>query len=79
VLKRFFGDPLVHTPAKADFPQQVAQVDTQVSLQNLHNISGQLVSVLCHSESEKVLPRVCMELPAFKFSPFTPCSIPAHL
>ena len=43
----------------------------------LHNFSGQPVPVLCHPHS-KVLPHVCMVLPAFPYLPVVPCSVAAH-
>lgn len=54
---------------KSRFSTQVAQVSIQVGLEylqrRLHNISGQPAPVLCHLDSEEVLPCVSMELPVF--------------
>ena len=39
----------------------------------LHNLPGQPVPVLCHSQSEEVLPHVQTELPMLQFVPVAPC------
>ena len=44
----------------------------------LHNLSGQRVPVLLHSESKIVLPCVNVELPVLSFLPVAPSSIAAR-
>jgi len=44
----------------------------------IHNTSGQPVPVLCHPQSNEVLPRVQMELPVLQFVPIVPCPVAGH-
>jgi len=44
----------------------------------LHNLSGRPAPVLHHSDSEGILPWVCMELPVFQFLPVAPGPVVAH-
>lgn len=69
-----------NTSAKTDFLQQVTQESIQVCLeyfQEIHNLSDQLIRVLCCSQI-KVFPQVCMKLPMFQFAPVAPCPITGH-
>ena len=59
--------------------QQAAQDRGQVGLEylqkrRLHNLSGHPVPVLCHPQSEEVLPHVQLELPV----PVAPCPVAGH-
>ena len=40
----------------------------------LHYLSGQLVPVLCDSQSKDVLPHVCVKLAV----PLAPCPVPGY-
>jgi len=44
----------------------------------LHNLSGQPVPVLCHSQSEEDLPHVQMELPMVQFVPLALIHVTGH-
>ena len=65
-------DHRVQTPAKAGSLKLVAQESIQVGFEYLqrrpHSLSGQLVPVLCHPDSEEILPHICMELPVHVMS-----------
>jgi len=57
--------------------EQAAQDLVQTSFEHLqrrrvHSTSGQIVPVLCHSQSEEVFPHVQMELPMLLFMPVFP-------
>ena len=63
--------------------EQAAQDPIQASLQylqrrRLHNLPGQPVPVLCHPQSEEVLPQVQTELPMLQFVPVAPCLVTGH-
>ena len=58
--------------------QQAAQELVQAGLEylqrrRLHNLPGQPVPVLCHPQSEEVLPHVHMQLPVLQFVAIAPC------
>ena len=64
---------------KQGLPQQAAQDIVQMGLEylqrrRLHNPSGQPFPVLCHPQSEEVLPHVQTELPMLQFVPVAPSS-----
>ena len=70
-------------PPKQGHLQQAAEDIVQVGLEylqrrRLHNLPGQPVPVLCHPQSEEVLPHVQMELPVPQFVPVAPCPVPGH-
>jgi len=44
----------------------------------LHNLSGQPVTVLCHSQSKEVLPHVQVELLLLRIVPISPCPVAGH-
>jgi len=63
--------------------QQAAQEYVQAGLEylqrsRLHNLPGQPVPVLRHSQREEVLPHVQMELPVLQFVPIAPCPVTGH-
>ena len=63
--------------------EHIAQDHIQVGFEylqkrRLHNLSGQLVPVLCHPDSKELLICVCMELSMSQFVPIAPCSVAAH-
>jgi len=45
---------------------------------NIHNLSGQLVPVLCHPQSNEFYSHNHMEFPTFQFVPIGPCSVGDH-
>jgi len=60
--------------------QQAAQELVQAGFEylqrrRLHNPSGQSVLVLCHPQSDKVLPHVQLERPTLQFVPIAPCPV----
>jgi len=66
---------------KQGHPEQAAQDLVQVDLEylqrrRLHNLPGQPVPGLHHSQSEEVLPHVQLELPLFV--PIAPCPVTGH-
>jgi len=63
--------------------QQAAQGLVQAGLEYLQrgrlcNFPGQPVPVLCHPQSEVVLPHVQTELPMLHFVPIAPCPVAGH-
>jgi len=63
--------------------QQAAQDLVQASFEylqrrRLHNLSGQPVPVLCHPQSEEVLPHVQLEFPVLQCVPIAPCPVAGH-
>ena len=44
----------------------------------LHKHSGQPAPVLCHPQSEEVLPHVQLELPLLQFVPIALCPVAGH-
>ena len=63
--------------------QQAAQDLVQAGLEylqrrRLHNLPGQPVPLLRHSQSEEVLPHVHPELPVPQFVPVAPCPVTGH-
>jgi len=63
--------------------KQAAQDRVQVGFEylqvrRLHNPSGQVVPVLCHPQSEEVLPHVQVELPMLQFVPVAPCPVAGY-
>jgi len=63
--------------------QQAAEDLVQAGLEylqrrRLHNLPGQPVPVLCHPQSEEVLPHVQLELPMLQFVPIVPCPVSGH-
>jgi len=59
--------------------EDVVQADLEyLQRRRLHNLPGQPVPVLCHSQREEVLPHVQMELPVPQFVPIAPCPIAGH-
>jgi len=59
--------------------QQAAQDLVQAGLEYLQsNVSGQPVLVLCHPQSEEVLPHLQTELPMLPFVPVAPCPVCGH-
>jgi len=63
--------------------QQAAQDLVQAGLEYLqrrriHNLPGQPVPVLHHTQREKVLPNVQMELPMLHFVPVAPYLVAGH-
>ena len=68
---------------KQGYLQQDAQDLVQVGLEylqrrRLHNLPGQPVPLLCHTQREEVLPHVQMELPVLQFVPVAPRSDTGH-
>jgi len=80
VGRDFCGSPSpTHLPKQGHL-EQAAQDFVQVGLEYLqrrriHSLSGQPVPVLCHPQSEKVLPHVQKELPLLQFVPVSPCPV----
>ena len=69
-------------PKQSDL-EQAAQDHVQAGFEHLqrrrlHNPSGQPVPVLCHPQSEEVLPHVQTELPMLQFVPVAPCPVAGH-
>ena len=59
--------------------QDVVQADLEyLQRRRLYNLSGQPVPVLCHPQSEEVLPHVQTELPMLQFMPIAPCPVTGH-
>ena len=63
--------------------QQAAQDLVQVAFEylqrrRLQHPSGQPVPVLCHPQSEEVLPHGQMEPPMLQFVPVAPCPVAGH-
>ena len=63
--------------------QQAAQDLVQAGLESsperrIHNLPGQPVPVLRHSQREEVLPDVQTELPVPQFVPIAPCPVTGH-
>jgi len=63
--------------------QQAAQDLVQAGLEylqrrRLHNLPGQPVPVLRHTQREEVLPLVQTELPVLQFVPIAPCPVAEH-
>jgi len=63
--------------------QKAAQDLVQVGLEYLqrrriHNLPGEPVSVLCHSQREEILPHLQTELPVPQFVPIAPCPVTGH-
>jgi len=63
--------------------QQAAQNHVQAGLEylqrrRLHNLPGQPVPGLRHSQSEEVLPHIQTELPVLQFVPIAPCPVVGH-
>jgi len=55
--------------------QESIQVGYEYLQRRLHNLSGHIVSVLCHSRSKEVCSHVQMEIPVFQFLPIAPLSV----
>jgi len=49
-----------------------------ISREDIHNLPGQPVPVLCHPQREEVLPHVQTELPVLQFVPAAPCPVAGH-
>lgn len=80
VLEETSGYRLLQPSAKADSLQWVAQASIQAGFEYLQerrlcNHTGQLVPVLCYTQSKEVFPYVCMEIPIFQFLPVTACPV----
>ena len=63
--------------------EQAAQDHVQVGLEyllrrRLHNPSRQPLPVLCHCQSEEVLPHLQLELTMLQFVPVAPCPLTGH-
>jgi len=63
--------------------EQVAQDFVQVDFEylqrrSLHNVPGQPVPVLCHSQDKEVLLCVQLELPVLQFVPIATCPVTGH-
>jgi len=77
------GSPSPTPLPKQGHPQQAAQDRVQVGLKylqrrRLHNLPGQPVPGLHHSQSEEVLPHVQVELSLLQFVPVAPCPVDGH-
>ena len=63
--------------------QKITQGDVQVGFEylqrrRLHHLTEQLIQVLCHPHSKKVVSHVQMELPMLLFVTITPCPVAGH-
>ena len=80
VGRNLCGSPSPTPLPKQGVPKQAAQDLVQASLEylqrrRLHNLPGQPVPGLHHSQREEVLPHVQTELPVLQFVPIAPCPV----
>ena len=79
VGRDLWGSPSPTPLPKQGHLEQVAQEGFEyLQRRRLHNPSAQPVPVLCHPQSEVVLPHVQLELPMPQFVPITPCPVTGH-
>jgi len=72
------SNPLLRQAPYSRLHAKASRQFLNVSREGIHNLSGQLVPVLCHSQSKEVISHVRMELSMFRFVPIAFCPVAGH-